>query len=117
MRPMAETIVNAALRRLAFAGDERPTRGLRAIASTRPNESRLWQPDAIERALAHKDRDQVRAGCDRGPHPDERVATAQWWSDHRYDRRGDQGWPDVGFVPQAPMSPVVSTGGLWDTPM
>ena len=36
----------------------------------------------IERALAHKDRDQIRAAYHRGLHWDERVAMAQWWSDH-----------------------------------
>ena len=38
--------------------------------------------DAIERALAHKDSDQVRAAYHRGAHWKERVAMAQWWSDH-----------------------------------
>jgi hypothetical protein len=36
----------------------------------------------IERALAHKDGDQVRAAYHRGAHWHERVAMAQWWSDH-----------------------------------
>ncbi len=38
--------------------------------------------DAIERALAHGDSDKVRAAYHRGAHWDERVAMAQWWSDH-----------------------------------
>jgi integrase len=46
------------------------------------NESGHWSPDAIERALAHKDLDQVRAAYHRGAHWKERVAMAQWWSDH-----------------------------------
>ena len=38
--------------------------------------------DAIERALAHKDKDIVRAAYHRGTHWGERVEMAQWWSDH-----------------------------------
>ena len=52
------------------------------MASTLLNESGKWHPDAIERALAHGDTDKVRAAYHRGAHGDERVAMAQWWSDH-----------------------------------
>ena len=52
------------------------------MASTLLNESGKWSPDAIERALAHKGGDQVRAAYHRGAHWDERVAMAEWWSDH-----------------------------------
>ena len=81
-RPMSENTVNGALRRLGFNGDEMTAHGFRAMASTLLNESGKFQPDAIERALAHKDRDQVRAAYHRGMHWEERVAMAQWWSDH-----------------------------------
>jgi integrase len=81
-RPMSENTVNGALRRLGFAGDEMTAHGFRAMASTLLNESGKWQPDAIERALAHQDRDLVRAAYNRGLHWNERVAMAQWWSDH-----------------------------------
>jgi integrase len=89
-RPMSENTVNAALRRLGFTGDEMTAHGFRALASTLLNESGKWQPDAIERALAHKDRDQVRAAYSRGLHWDERVAMAQWWSDHLDELRDYQ---------------------------
>lgn len=56
--------------------------GFRAMASTLLNESGKWHPDAIERALAHKDTDSVRAAYHRGTHWKERVEMAQWWSDH-----------------------------------
>ncbi len=81
-RPMSENTINGALRRLGFTGDDMTAHGFRAMASTLLNESGKWQPDAIERALAHKDRDQVRAAYNRGAHWDERVKMAQWWSDH-----------------------------------
>jgi hypothetical protein len=51
------------------------------MASTLLNESGRWNPDAIERALAHGDSDNVRAAYHRGAHWDERVLMAQWWSD------------------------------------
>jgi hypothetical protein len=54
----------------------------RAMASTLLNESGLWHPDAIERALAHGEPNRVRAAYHRGTHWDERVRMAQWWSDY-----------------------------------
>lgn len=81
-RPMSENTINAALRRLGYAGDEMTAHGFRAMASTLLNESGLWGSDAIERALAHKDSDAVRGSYNRGPHWEERVRMAQWWSDH-----------------------------------
>jgi integrase len=80
--PMSENTINAALRRLGFSGDEMTAHGFRAMASTLLNESGKWHPDAIERALAHKDSDSVRAAYHRGAHWGERVQMAQWWSDH-----------------------------------
>lgn len=53
-RPMSENAVNVSLRRLGFTGDEMTGHGFRSTASTLLNESGLWQPDAIEVALAHR---------------------------------------------------------------
>jgi hypothetical protein len=81
-RPMSENTINAGLRRLGYTSDEMTAHGFRAMASTLLNESGKWNPDAIERALAHGDTDKVRAAYHRGKHWEERVAMAQWWSDH-----------------------------------
>jgi integrase len=81
-RPMSENTVNAALRRLGYSGDEMTAHGFRAMASTLLNESGKWSVDAIERALAHKDKDAVRAAYHRGAHWQERVAMADWWGDY-----------------------------------
>lgn len=81
-RPMSDNTLNAALRRLGYTTDEMTAHGFRAMASTLLNESGKWSPDAIERALAHGDTDKVRAAYHRGAHWEERVAMAQWWSDH-----------------------------------
>lgn len=81
-RPMSENTVNAAFRRMGFGKDEQTAHGLRATASTLLNECGLWNPDAIERALAHGFSDAVRGAYHRGQHWDERVKMAQWWSDY-----------------------------------
>ena len=52
-RPMFEKPLNAAPRRLGYSGSEMTAHGLRASCSTLANESGLWNPDAIERILAH----------------------------------------------------------------
>lgn len=80
-KPMSENTVNGALRRLGYSG-EMTSHGFRAMASTLLNESGKWSPDAIERALAHKDTDNIRAAYHRGTHWNERVQMGQWWSDH-----------------------------------
>lgn len=81
-RPMSENTLNAALRRLGYTSGEMTAHGFRAMASTLLNESGKWNPDAIERALAHADTDKVRAAYHRGAHWQERVEMAQWWSDY-----------------------------------
>lgn len=81
-KPMSENTLNAALRRLGYSKDEMTTHGFRSIASTLLNESGKFSADAIERSLAHKDPDSVRAAYHRGSHWAERVTMAQWWSDH-----------------------------------
>lgn len=81
-RPMSENTLNGGLRRLGYATDEMTAHGFRAMASTLLNESGKWTPDAIERALAHGDKDKVRAAYHRGAHWQERVQMAQWWSDY-----------------------------------
>ncbi|RED17711.1 tyrosine-type recombinase/integrase [Parasphingopyxis lamellibrachiae] len=81
-RPMSENTINAALRRLGYTGKEMTAHGFRSTASTLLNESGKFNPDAIERALAHKEGNATRAAYHRGQHWKERVEMAQWWSDH-----------------------------------
>ena len=61
VEPMSENTVNAALQRLGFIKDGVIAHGFPAMASTLLNDSGKWSSDAIERALAHKDKDPVRA--------------------------------------------------------
>jgi integrase len=81
-RPISENTLNAALRRLGYGKDEMTSHGFRAMASSLLNESGLWNPDAIERQLAHADTDAIRAAYHRGEHWDERVKMMQWWADY-----------------------------------
>lgn len=81
-RCMSENTLNAALRRMGYSQDDMTAHGFRASAATLLNESGKWSPDAIERALAHQDEDEVRRAYARGAFWKERVAMAQWWADH-----------------------------------
>jgi integrase len=96
-RPMSENTLNAALRRMGFAKDEVSAHGFRSTASTLLNESGLWNPDAIERALAHGDSNAVRGAYHRGQYWDERVRMAQWWSDYLDQLR--QGAEIINLIP------------------
>lgn len=81
-RAMSENTLNVALRAMGFGADEMTSHGFRSMASTLLNESGKWNPDAIERALAHGDSDTVRGAYHRGAHWKERIKMMQWWSDH-----------------------------------
>ena len=81
-RPMSENTINAALRRLGYAKDEMTGHGFRAMASTLLNEMGKWNPDAIERQLAHADGNSVRRAYTRGEYWNERVRMMQHWSDY-----------------------------------
>ena len=80
-RPISENTLNAALRRMGYAKDEVVSHGFRATFSTIANEFGQWNPDAIERALAHVENNSVRRAYLRADFWDERVAMAQWWAD------------------------------------
>lgn len=82
LRPISENTLNAALRRLGYTKDEATSHGFRATASTLLNECGKWNPDAIERQLAHVDKNAVRRAYARGEHWEERVEMMRWWADH-----------------------------------
>jgi integrase len=80
-RSMSDNTLNAALRRMGYSKEDMTAHGFRALFSTLANESGLWHPDAIERALAHVEKNEIRRAYARGQHWDERVKLAQWWAD------------------------------------
>jgi integrase len=83
VRPMSENTLNAALRRLGYGTDEMTTHGFRTMASTRLNEMSGWNPDAIERQLAHQEQDDVRrAYVHAAEYWPERVKMMQVWADY-----------------------------------
>lgn len=80
-RPMSENTVNGALRRLGYAKDEMTGHGFRSMASTILNEQG-WNRDAIERQLAHAERNSVRAAYNYAEHLPERRKMMQHWADY-----------------------------------
>lgn len=80
-RPMSENTVNGALRRLGYTGDEMVGHGFRSMASTILNEQG-WNRDAIERQLAHSERDGVRAAYNYAEYLPERKRMMQAWADY-----------------------------------
>jgi integrase len=83
VRPMSENTLNAGLRRLGYAGDEMTSHGFRSIATVRLNEAKRWHPDAVERQMAHLDKNAVRQAYNsQAEYWDERVEMMQWWADY-----------------------------------
>jgi integrase len=81
-KAMSENAVNQGLRRLGYTTNEMTAHGFRAMAATLLNEMGKWNPDAIERQLAHVDTNQVRRAYARGEYWDERVVMMEHWSDY-----------------------------------
>ncbi|MCK9385885.1 MAG: integrase arm-type DNA-binding domain-containing protein [Nevskia sp.] len=79
--PMSENTVLAALRRLGYSGEEMSGHGFRSMASTLLNEQG-WHRDAIERQLAHAERNKVRAAYNYAEHLPERRKMMQAWADY-----------------------------------
>ncbi|HCD7428504.1 TPA: tyrosine-type recombinase/integrase [Citrobacter werkmanii] len=73
---------NAALKRIGFSG-RLVAHGLRSIASTTMNEVG-FNPDAIEAALAHSDKNEVRRAYNRSTYLDQRVELMAWWGNQVY---------------------------------
>lgn len=71
---------NMALKRMGFEG-RLVSHGMRSMASTILNEHG-WDPELIEVALAHVDKDEVRSAYNRAEYIDRRRPMMAWWSDH-----------------------------------
>lgn len=78
---MSENTFNAGLRRLGYAVGDMTGHGFRSMASTLLNEQG-WNRDAIERQLAHAERDDIRAAYDYAEHLPERRKMMQAWADY-----------------------------------
>ena len=81
-RPISENTLNAALRNMGYDKSQVSAHGFRATFSTIANESGRWNPDVIERALAHQEPNEIRRAYARAEHWNQRVKLADWWSDY-----------------------------------
>ncbi|MEN3977127.1 integrase arm-type DNA-binding domain-containing protein [Emcibacter sp. SYSU 3D8] len=79
-RPLSENAMNSALRRMGYTKDEVTAHGFRVTASTILN-ARGFDPDAIEAALSHQDRNAIRRTYNRATYWDQRVTLMQEWAD------------------------------------
>ena len=77
--PLSENTFLFALYRLGYRG-RMTAHGFRSLASTVLNESG-FEPDVIERQLAHKESDAVRAAYNRAEYLPRRREMMQWWAD------------------------------------
>ncbi|WP_038207942.1 tyrosine-type recombinase/integrase [Xenophilus azovorans] len=78
-KSLSENTFNSMLARMGFG--EATVHGFRSLFSTIANEAG-HNADAIERALAHAERNEVRAAYDRGIRLQERQKLMQWWADY-----------------------------------
>ena len=90
LRPISDNTVNAALRRLGYSKEEMTGHGFRSMASTLLNELG-WNRDAIERQLAHGERDAVRAAYNYVEFLPERRKMMQAWADYLDELRSKAG--------------------------
>ena len=80
-RPMSENAITAALRYMGYERGQMTAHGFRTLASTLLNEQG-WSADAIERQLAHAERDEVRGAYNRAEYITDRRRMMQAWADY-----------------------------------
>jgi integrase len=79
-KSLSENTFNSALARMGYKNTA-TAHGFRALFSTVSNEMG-WNPDAIERQLAHKEQNEIRAAYHRSTYLKERAHLMQWWADY-----------------------------------
>ncbi|GAA0431296.1 tyrosine-type recombinase/integrase [Aeromonas salmonicida] len=89
--PMSENTLSYAMGRMGYKGIATP-HGFRALASTTLNEEG-FDPDVIERQLAHAERNKVRAAYHRAEYLDDRRKLLQWLADFYDSQRGSNVLP------------------------
>lgn len=77
---LSENAFNSALRRMGYSKEEVSAHGFRVTASTILN-SRGYDPDIIEAALAHQDKNVIRRTYNRATYWDQRIILMQEWAD------------------------------------
>ncbi|MFO1245496.1 MAG: tyrosine-type recombinase/integrase [Ramlibacter sp.] len=84
-KPLSENTFNSAMARMGYKGTA-TAHGFRALFSTVANECG-WNPDVIERQLAHAERNEVRAAYHRSTYLQDRTKLLQWWADYLDGRK------------------------------
>ncbi|MFL1707026.1 tyrosine-type recombinase/integrase [Campylobacter sp. MOP7] len=82
---MSENTLNVALRRMGYTKDELVFHGFRSMFSTVCNENihiHGYSPDIIEKCLAHKEGNSVRAAYNRASNLTHMRGLMQWWADY-----------------------------------
>jgi integrase len=82
---LSENTFNSALARMGYKNTA-TAHGFRALFSTVANECG-WKPDVIERQLAHKEANEIRAAYHRSTYLEDRVRLMQWWGDYLAARK------------------------------
>ena len=77
---LSENAFKSALRRMGYEKDVVTSHGFRATASTILN-NRQFDPEVIEAALAHQDKNQIRRAYNRATYWDQRIKLMQDWAD------------------------------------
>jgi len=84
-KPLSENTFNSALARMGYKYTA-TAHGFRALFSTVANENN-WNPDVIERQLAHKEANEIRAAYHRSTYLKDRERLMQWWADYLDGRK------------------------------
>ena len=80
-RPMSENTLNMAIRRMGYDREMMTSHGFRSMASTMLHEQG-WPHEAIERQLAHSDRDKVSSAYNYAQHLPKRKEMMQSWANY-----------------------------------
>jgi integrase len=79
-KPMSEQTANMAIKRMGYKG-KLVAHGLRSLGSTVLNDEG-FDPDIVEAALAHVDKNQVRSAYNRADYLKRRKIMMCWWSEY-----------------------------------
>lgn len=104
-KPLSDGTILKSLNSMGFEG-KATVHGFRALFSTIANEAGCFDKDAIERQLAHRERNKVRAAYHRSEYLEERYRMMSWWGAwlEAIERNGT-------LVPERDYLPQISTGG------
>lgn len=103
-KPLSENTFNSAMARMGYK-NLATAHGFRSLFSTVTNEHDRTLGDVVERALAHKDRNRVRAAYLRSTFLADRVALMQWWPTTWTHAKPPTWWPCPSKPPDAPAQP------------